>query len=67
MHSGVMIHRELDFRTQVRVLASTSIQLDTSATKKKPKKQNHGRRFEWTKIETLTTMCNHFGPIVFIN
>ena len=32
--SGETIRRELDFQTRVRVLASTSIPLETSATKK---------------------------------
>ena len=35
MVSGVPIHRELDFWTQVRILASTSIPLETPATKNK--------------------------------
>ena len=53
-----MIHQELDFRTQVHVLATTTIQLETSATKKPPK--NHGRHFEWMIIEVLATICDHF-------
>ena len=33
--SGVMIRRELNFRTRVRVLASTSIPFETLVTEKK--------------------------------
>ena len=57
--SGVMIRQELDFQTQVRVLASTTIQLEMSATKKTQK--NHGRHFEWMIIEVLlATICDLF-------
>ena len=54
MYSGGTIRRKLDFQTRVRILASTSILLETSATKKK---RNHGR-CEWTIIEILVTGYN---------